>query len=124
MAALVEVHSGDELELALASDARLIGINNRNLHDFSVRLETTVALAPGVPLDRLLVAESGIFTRDDVEWLSRNRAVDAVLVGEALVTAPDTATRVRELAGYGDGAPAGVPSGSEQKDRDLGQALQ
>ena len=70
MAALVEVHSAAELELALSSGAGLIGINNRNLHDFSVRLDTTLELALRVPLDRLLVAESGIFTRGTSRYLA------------------------------------------------------
>jgi indole-3-glycerol phosphate synthase len=103
MAALVEVHEVAELELALASGAAagatLIGINNRNLHDFSVRLDTTLDLAPRVPAGCLLVAESGIFRIADVARLEQGRGVDAILVGEALVTAQDVAARVRELAG-------------------------
>ncbi len=99
MAALVEVHTAAELNVALDCAARLIGINNRNLHDFSVRLETTLELAPCAPPDRLLVAESGVFTAAHLERLSLGRGVDAVLVGEALVTAPDIGAKVRELAG-------------------------
>jgi indole-3-glycerol phosphate synthase len=104
MAALVEVHSEAELEIALRSGERLVGINNRNLHDFSVRLDTTLQLAPRVPGDRVLVTESGIFTGADIVRLSGGRGVDAVLVGEALVTAEDTAARVRELSGRSETA--------------------
>jgi indole-3-glycerol phosphate synthase len=98
MAALVEVHAAEELDTALALDAPLVGINNRNLHDFTVRLETALELAPRVPADRLLVAESGIFTAADVARLEFGRGVDAILVGEALVTAPDVPARVRQLS--------------------------
>ncbi len=103
MAALVEVHDAAELDLALrsgaAAEAGLVGINNRNLHDFSVQLDTTIELAPRVPPGCLVVAESGIFSAADVARLGQGRGVDAILVGEALVTAPDVAARVRELAG-------------------------
>lgn len=98
MAALVEVHNAGELARALAIDPPLIGINNRDLHTFTVSLETTAQLAPLVPADTLLVAESGIFTGADVAQMGRAGA-HALLVGEALVTAPDPAARVRELAG-------------------------
>lgn len=97
MAALVEAHDRPELESALASGARLVGVNNRNLHTFEVRLETTLALRPLVPDDVVMVAESGIRARADVDRLAQ-AGVDALLVGEALVTAPDTAAKVRELS--------------------------
>ena len=105
MAALVEVHDEAELETALASCARLIGINNRNLHDFTVSLETTLRLGRQVPTDVCLVAESGIFTAEDVARLAEvereggGRGVDAILVGEALVTAADVGAKVRALSG-------------------------
>ncbi len=105
MAALIEVHTQDELAQALACNPVLIGINNRNLHDFSVSLETTEALAPHVPTGVCLVAESGIFTAHDRRRLSQVRrnghgsGVDAILVGEALVTAKDVAGKTRELSG-------------------------
>ncbi len=99
MAALVEAHTAEELDVAVASGACLIGVNSRNLHDFSVRLDTTVELAQRVPADVTLIGESGIFTAMDVARLAEGRGVDAILVGEALVTAADTATRVRELSG-------------------------
>ena len=104
MAALVETHDESELAIALASRARLIGINNRNLHDFTVSLETTLRLGRQVPAEVCLVAESGIFTAVDVARLAElereggGRGVDAILVGEALVTAPDIGVKVRELA--------------------------
>jgi len=100
MAALVEVHTADELERALAAGARIVGVNNRDLHTFTTTLETTERLAarlPGGSSRPLLVSESGIFRAADVARL-RDCGVDAVLVGEALVTAPDIGARVRELA--------------------------
>ena len=105
MAALVETHDEAELAIALASRARLIGINNRNLHDFTVSLETTLRLGRRVPAEVCLVAESGIFTAEDVARLAEvereggGRGVDAILVGEALVTAADVAAKVRALSG-------------------------
>jgi indole-3-glycerol phosphate synthase len=96
MAALVEVHDREELEQALAVDPEIIGINNRRLADFSVSLETTMQLRPLVP--GLVVSESGIHTRDDVVKL-KDAGVDAILVGEALVSSADPAGKIRELLG-------------------------
>jgi len=104
MQALVEVHTAAELERALAAEARIVGINNRDLNSFQTTLETTERLAAQLPAgaDRpVLVSESGIFTAADVARL-RSCGVDAVLVGEALVTAPDIGARVRELAGWAE----------------------
>ena len=98
MSALVEVHTRSELESVIPLAPRLIGINNRDLHDFTVRLETTLALIPLAPPDACLVAESGIHTPQDVARLA-GAGVHAILVGEALVTAPDIAAQVRALAG-------------------------
>ena len=100
MQALVEVHDEAELDRALALGAVLVGVNNRDLHTFVTNLETTRRLAARLPADNrpLLISESGITTAADVA-LVRGWGVDAVLVGEALVTAPDVAGRVRELAG-------------------------
>jgi indole-3-glycerol phosphate synthase len=100
MQALVEVHDEAELDRALALGARLVGVNNRNLHTFVTSLETTRRLAARLPAHNrpLLISESGIASAADVA-LVREWGVDAVLVGEALVTAPDVAGRVRELAG-------------------------
>ncbi len=98
MAALVEVHDEAELERALALGAPLIGVNNRDLHTFAVDLATTERLTRLLPQEVTLVAESGIFSGADVRRMGAAGA-RAVLVGEALVTAPDVAARVRELSG-------------------------
>jgi indole-3-glycerol phosphate synthase len=100
MAALVEVHCWEELELALSVAPCLVGINHRDLRDFSVRLETSQALIPLIPEGVCVVAESGIHTPSDVRLLAEG-GVDAILVGEALVTAPDIPARVRSLAWCG-----------------------
>jgi indole-3-glycerol phosphate synthase len=96
MTPLVEVHSRDELDIALQCEPLLVGINNRDLRDFSVRLETTLTLRPLVPPDICLVAESGIHSPADADRLAAE-GVDAVLIGEALVTAPDVAEKVRSF---------------------------
>jgi indole-3-glycerol phosphate synthase len=98
MAALVEVHEEGEMERALQADADLIGINNRDLRTFDVDLATTEKLRPLAGDNRTVVAESGVFTRDDMRRLQAC-GVNAVLIGEALVTAPDPAKKVRELLG-------------------------
>jgi indole-3-glycerol phosphate synthase len=96
---LVEVHDEAETERVLKlKDLRLIGINNRNLATFDVSLETTERLRPMIPSEIAVVAESGIFAVQDVERLA-NANVDAILVGEALVTAQDIAGKVKELSG-------------------------
>jgi indole-3-glycerol phosphate synthase len=97
MAALVEVHNEAELERALRLNPELLGINNRDLKTFEVNLETTARLAARVPATVTLVAESGVFTGAHVRQMAAMGA-HAVLVGEALVTAEDTAARVRELS--------------------------
>lgn len=100
LTALVEVHDEEETERALKlKDVKLIGINNRNLATFEVSLETTEKLRPMIPSDIAVVAESGIFTAKDVERLSKVN-VDAILVGEALVTSEDIGKKVRELSGF------------------------
>ena len=96
--ALVEVHDEAELDVALEIGATLIGINNRDLRSFSVDLATTERLAALIPEGVTLVGESGIRTRTDVERLGR-AGVQAVLVGETLMRAPDRAAAVRELLG-------------------------
>ena len=99
MTALIEVHNRDELAKALKLSPRIIGINNRNLADFSVDLKTTLSLRPLIPPEVVVVSESGIHTRDDV--LSMQKAgVDAILVGEALVTSPKPAAKINELLGH------------------------
>jgi indole-3-glycerol phosphate synthase len=96
MAALIEVHNAAELERALSLHPRLIGVNNRDLRTFHVTLDTTAALRPRIPADVVLVAESGIHTPEDVARL-RAIGVNAMLVGEALVTARDVGEKVRQL---------------------------
>jgi indole-3-glycerol phosphate synthase len=96
---LVEVHNEIEVDQALRlREVRLIGINNRDLATFNVSLATTELLRPIIPADITVISESGIFTHEDVERLAKAN-VDAVLVGEALITAPDIAAKVRELSG-------------------------
>jgi len=96
---LVEVHDEEEIERALKlKDVKLIGINNRNLATFDVTLETTEKLRPMIPAEIAVVAESGIFTASDVERLAKAN-VDAILVGEALVTSENIGEKVRELSG-------------------------
>jgi len=95
---LVEVHNEAELERALAAGAEIIGINNRDLRTFDVDLSTTERLAPLVPAGRIIVAESGIFSRDDIRRLA-TFGVQAVLIGEALVTEPDPGAKIQELFG-------------------------
>lgn len=100
MTALVEIHDEEELGRVLRLHPRVVGINNRNLHDFSVDLGTFGRLRPSIPDDVVTVAESGVRTAADVRRLAEMGA-DAVLVGEALVTATDVAGKVRELTGIG-----------------------
>ena len=96
MTALVEVHDEAEMERALKASPPLIGINNRDLRTFDVDLAITERLRPLVPPGVTIVAESGIFTRDDLRRLEACN-VQAALIGEALVTAPDPAAKLREL---------------------------
>jgi indole-3-glycerol phosphate synthase len=98
MSAVIEVHNQPELEKALRVSPRIIGINNRNLTDFSVNLETTLELRPLVPSGLNVVSESGIRSREDVLRL-QEAGVNAILVGEALVTSPDPAAKMSELLG-------------------------
>lgn len=96
MAVLVEVHDGAELERALRCETPLVGINNRNLRSFEVSLDTTLALLPRVPPERLLVTESGILAPADVQRL-RGAGVNAFLVGEAFMRAPDPGAALEGL---------------------------
>jgi indole-3-glycerol phosphate synthase len=98
MATLVEVHNEVELGRALRVSPHIIGVNNRDLRTFEVSLETTARLRPLVPSDVTLVSESGVHSRADVSRLAAIGA-DAMLVGEALVRAPDVGAKVRELIG-------------------------
>lgn len=96
---LVEVHTERELGEALGAGARVIGINNRDLGTFRVDLAATERLAKGIPPDRARVSESGIRSRSDVEFVERQK-VDAVLVGEELMSSPDPAKKIKELMGW------------------------
>jgi indole-3-glycerol phosphate synthase len=96
MATLVEVHDAAELERALKLPTALVGINNRNLRTFDVRLETTLELAPRVPRDRLVVTESGILAPADVARM-RSHGVHAFLVGEAFMRAADPGAALAAL---------------------------
>ncbi|MGD9116622.1 MAG: indole-3-glycerol phosphate synthase TrpC [Dehalococcoidia bacterium] len=96
MQALVEVHNEDELKRALKGEADLIGINNRNLQTLEVDINTTQELRPLVPTGITVVSESGIRGREDIQKLKR-WGVDAMLVGESLVTAADIPARLKEL---------------------------
>jgi indole-3-glycerol phosphate synthase len=93
---LVEVHNESEVERALLSGAEVIGINNRDLNTFAIDINTTRRLRPLIPPRRIVVSESGILTRSDMEKLTRWK-VNAALVGEALVTAGDVRAKMREL---------------------------
>ncbi len=95
---LIEVHDADELERALEVDAEVIGINNRDLDEQRVDIQTTFELMPDVPAGKTVVAESGISGREELMELDRV-GVDAVLIGGALMTAPDPELKTRELTG-------------------------
>ena len=108
MQCLVEVHDESELETAVEAGAGIIGINNRDLHTFTTDLAVTQRLAPMVPSGKVIVSESGIFTPGDLHLLESVR-VNAVLVGEAIVTAPDIAAKVRELSGQHEPSRSSLP---------------
>jgi indole-3-glycerol phosphate synthase len=99
MAALVEVHDGAELDRAVAAGTTLLGINNRDLTTFRTDLAVTERLVDGLPAGVVVVSESGVRTGADVARLGE-AGVDAVLVGEALLRAPDPGARVTELVGH------------------------
>jgi indole-3-glycerol phosphate synthase len=103
MDVLVEVHDGDELARALALQTPLIGINNRNLRTFEVSLDTTIGLLDRIPADRLVVTESGILAAPDVARM-REAGVNAFLVGEAFMRAPEPGEALAAL--FGGRAPA------------------
>ena len=96
MDVLVEVHDRAELDRALELETQLVGINNRDLHSFDMRLETTFDLLPHIPDDRVVVTESGIHTPADVAVM-RERDVHAFLVGEAFMRAEDPGEKLKEL---------------------------
>jgi indole-3-glycerol phosphate synthase len=98
MECLVEVHNEKELMPVLATEARIIGINNRNLLTFEVDLRTSLELRPRIPGDRLVVSESGISEPAHIETLA-DAGVDAVLVGTSLMRATDPEQKLKELRG-------------------------
>jgi indole-3-glycerol phosphate synthase len=98
---IVEVHDEDELETALEVDADVVGLNNRDLSDFSVDIERTYELLSDVPAGKTVVAESGFSTREQLDDLERV-GIDAVLVGETLMRAEDVEAACRELTGGAD----------------------
>ena len=96
MAVLVEVHNGEELELALQLKTPLLGINNRNLRTFDVTLQTTLDLLLRIPADKIIVTESGIFTADDVKLMRKNH-VHTFLVGEAFMRQPEPGVELAKV---------------------------
>lgn len=98
ISALVEVHDEKEIEMAVQAGARMIGVNNRNLKDFSVNTNNSCKLRRLVPKEILFIAESGIKTAEDIEIL-RQCGVNAVLIGETLMTAEDKGAKLMELRG-------------------------
>ena len=96
LSALVEAHDEQEINMAIYSDARIIGVNNRNLKDFSVNTENSRKLRALIPENILFVSESGVKNRDDVAKI-RAIGADAVLIGEALMKAPDKRAMLDEL---------------------------
>lgn len=96
MRCLVEVHTEDEAKIAVESQARIIGINNRDLQTFQIDMNTTARLAPMISKDKIIVSESGIKTHEDMEKL-QSWGVNAALVGETLTSTNDIAARIKEL---------------------------
>lgn len=96
MAVLVEVHNGEELDLALQLDTPLLGINNRNLRTFEVTLDTTLGLLARIPENKIVVTESGIFTSDDVTLMRKNN-VHTFLVGEAFMRQPEPGVELAKV---------------------------
>ena len=98
LSALVEAHDEREVKMALAADARIVGVNNRNLKDFTVDINNSVRLREMVPENILFVSESGMKTRQDIERLEQN-GTNAVLIGETLMRSADKKTALQELRG-------------------------
>jgi indole-3-glycerol phosphate synthase len=98
MGVLVEVHGGDELDAALKLKTAMLGVNNRNLRTFEVTLQNTLDLIPRIPADKLIITESGILGRGDVQQM-RDAQVHGFLVGEAFMRAPDPGVQLHKLFG-------------------------
>jgi indole-3-glycerol phosphate synthase len=103
--ALVETHSAEEVERAAGAGARIIGVNNRDLRTFTVDLATTARLRPLIPAGTLAVSESGVSTPEDAAFLSRLE-IDALLVGESMMRAPDKREYLRALGRAANPGPA------------------
>lgn len=101
LSSLVEVHDSEELSKALEAGARIIGVNNRNLKDFTVTLNTSKELAQLIPEDKVFVSESGIHSKKDLEFLE-SLGVDAVLIGEQFMASPSIPEAMKELIGNED----------------------
>lgn len=97
LAAIVEVHNQKELQRALKAPAKIIGINNRDLTNFQVDLQTTVKLSPQIPADRLVIAESGIHSAADAAFLRNNARINGVLIGEYLMRSANKTAVIEEL---------------------------
>ncbi|MGH9560551.1 MAG: indole-3-glycerol phosphate synthase TrpC, partial [Terracidiphilus sp.] len=113
MEPLVEVHSRPELDRAITAGARIIGVNNRDLRDFTVRVETSLDLIDSIPDDCIAVSESGLRSHDDLARL-RRAGFDAFLIGERLMDAADPAEPLRSL--LGDAAANTPPNGAAAKE--------
>jgi len=106
MVALVEVHTKAEMQRAVASGARFIGVNNRDLKTFSISLETSVALAPEAPADGMLISESGLNSARDLRRL-QGIGYQGFLIGESLMRSPRPAEALRALIRDGEMAASG-----------------
>jgi len=111
---LVEIHNEEELEIALWAGAEIIGINNRDLHTFHTDFSVTETLAPLVPKQKIIVSESGISTVEHITKLKR-LGVHAALIGEALLTASDIGSKVRQLSGCNQTATSTPPDSAQDR---------
>lgn len=102
LSALTEAHDEREVEMALLAGSTIVGVNNRNLKDFSVDIRNSIRLRDLVPRQALFVSESGMKTREDIERLEKN-GTDAVLIGETLMSSPEKGALLRELSGASGG---------------------
>jgi len=99
LSAIVEAHDAKEIETAVSAGARIIGVNNRNLRDFTVDIRNSIRLREKVPDEILFIAESGIKTHEDIEILKQGK-INGVLIGETLMKAKDKKAMLKELRGY------------------------